>query len=154
MLHEFEYDVFAMKFFNEICWSNRCTVGYTLSGTVATHPRISTDKGNGSAKLQRGLWKWEIGRGLLIVPEELCFVFAGLLLFSYLFLNLCLITRRALFLPFCLQEEDFKKPILTVVCPYSNALPCNNHFRWATKSRWKGRPSPCGLVLLETLASL
>ncbi|XP_065070502.1 dihydroxy-acid dehydratase 2-like [Rhopilema esculentum] len=27
------------------------------------------------------------------------------------------------------KDEDFKKPIITVGCPYSNALPCNFHFR-------------------------
>lgn len=26
------------------------------------------------------------------------------------------------------KDEDFGKPIITVACPYSNALPCNNHF--------------------------
>ncbi|XP_065181071.1 dihydroxy-acid dehydratase 2-like [Sycon ciliatum] len=26
------------------------------------------------------------------------------------------------------KEEDFKKPVFTIVNPYSNALPCNNHF--------------------------
>jgi dihydroxy-acid dehydratase len=26
------------------------------------------------------------------------------------------------------KDSDFTKPIVTVVCPYSNALPCNNHF--------------------------
>ena len=29
-----------------------------------------------------------------------------------------------------LQDEDFSKPIITIACPYSNALPCNNHFKW------------------------
>lgn len=28
-----------------------------------------------------------------------------------------------------LQDEDFSKPIITIACPYSNALPCNNHFK-------------------------
>lgn len=27
------------------------------------------------------------------------------------------------------KNEDFTKPIITVACPYSNALPCNNHFQ-------------------------
>lgn len=27
------------------------------------------------------------------------------------------------------QQEDFKKPIITVACPWTNATPCNNHFR-------------------------
>ncbi|XP_065835395.1 dihydroxy-acid dehydratase 2-like [Oscarella lobularis] len=27
------------------------------------------------------------------------------------------------------EDDDFKKPIVTVACPYSNALPCNNKFR-------------------------
>ncbi|KAL5475442.1 hypothetical protein EMCRGX_G025259 [Ephydatia muelleri] len=26
------------------------------------------------------------------------------------------------------KDDDFGKPIITVACPYSNALPCNNHF--------------------------
>ena len=27
------------------------------------------------------------------------------------------------------QAEDFRKPIITVACPWTNATPCNNHFR-------------------------
>ena len=27
------------------------------------------------------------------------------------------------------QQEDFRKPIITVACPWTNATPCNNHFR-------------------------
>jgi len=27
------------------------------------------------------------------------------------------------------KDEDFGKPIITVAAPYSNALPCNNHFQ-------------------------
>jgi dihydroxy-acid dehydratase len=27
------------------------------------------------------------------------------------------------------KDEDFHKPIILIVCPYSNALPCNNHFQ-------------------------
>eukprot|EP00112_Aurelia_sp_Birch-Aquarium-sp1_P019486 Seg4826.1 transcript_id=Seg4826.1/GoldUCD/mRNA.D3Y31 product="Dihydroxy-acid dehydratase" protein_id=Seg4826.1/GoldUCD/D3Y31 len=27
------------------------------------------------------------------------------------------------------KDDDFKKPIITIGCPYSNALPCNYHFR-------------------------
>lgn len=26
-------------------------------------------------------------------------------------------------------DDDFSKPIITIACPYSNALPCNNHFQ-------------------------
>jgi dihydroxy-acid dehydratase len=26
-------------------------------------------------------------------------------------------------------DEDFRKPIITVACPWTNATPCNNHFR-------------------------
>lgn len=31
------------------------------------------------------------------------------------------------------KDEDFNKPIITVACPYSNALPCNNHFQELAK---------------------
>lgn len=27
------------------------------------------------------------------------------------------------------KDEDFQKPIITVACPYTNAMPCNFHFR-------------------------
>ncbi|CAE8623771.1 unnamed protein product [Polarella glacialis] len=27
------------------------------------------------------------------------------------------------------QEEDFKKPVITIAAPYSNSMPCNNQFR-------------------------
>ena len=27
------------------------------------------------------------------------------------------------------EKEDFRKPIITVACPWTNATPCNNHFR-------------------------
>ncbi|XP_064384932.1 dihydroxy-acid dehydratase-like isoform X1 [Halichondria panicea] len=60
------------------------------------------------------------------------------------------------------KDEDFKKPIITVVCPYSNALPCNNHFRelsdlvCAEVERRGGKPFVCGTPVVsdgETMGS-
>ena len=52
-------------------------------------------------------------------------------------------------------EEDFKKPIVTVGSPWSNALPCNNHLRELTDElclaieREGGMPFVCGTPVIS-----
>ena len=36
---------------------------------------------------------------------------------------------RAFFWATGWKQDDFRKPIITVACPWTNATPCNNHFR-------------------------
>lgn len=36
---------------------------------------------------------------------------------------------RAFFWATGWKEEDFKKPIISVACPWTNGTPCNHHFR-------------------------